>query len=144
MRTFEDDLEIGQRAEECILKKLQLVYPTMRRIKVKNTHFDLIDDSGLTIEVKLDLKSKDTGNIGIEYMHRDKPSGISISQAQRWVFVYYLHGWVWSMIETDKLREYIKENQAKYDRIMGHGDKSSLILIECSEIAKDFNLYPIE
>lgn len=144
MRTFESDLELGHRAEEYILKRLQLIYPTMRRIEGRNVHYDLIDDSGLTIEVKLDLRSKETEKIGIEFMHRGLPSGISISKAKRWILVYYCEGWGWSMIETDQLREFIKENYSPSDRYIGEGDKSSLVFLKASDIKENFNFYPIE
>jgi hypothetical protein len=39
-----------------------------------------------TIEVKADLKAKDTGNLFIEYESRGKPSGIATSQADYWCF----------------------------------------------------------
>lgn len=142
--TFEEDLELGHRAEEYILKVLKLVYPTMRRIEGKNVHYDLIDDTGLTVEVKLDLKSKETGHIGIEYMHRGVLSGISISKAKRWILVYYCNGWVWTMVETPILRKYIKKNHAKYTRYIGQGDKSSLLIIKVEEIQENFGSYPVK
>lgn len=142
---FEEDLKLGHRAEEYILEQLQLLYPTMRRVEGKNVHYDLIDEDNFTVEVKFDLKSKETGRIGIEYMHRGLPSGISISKAQRWVLIYYLEGkWVWTMIETNKLRAYIKQNHAKYTRYLGIGDKSSLLLIDAFEIAKHFGFYEVK
>jgi len=144
MRTFESDLEIGHKAEEYILKKLQLIYPTMRRIEGKNVHFDLIDDYGLTIEVKLDLKSKETGKVSIEFMHRGIPSGISISKAKRWILVYYCEGWGWSMMDTDQLRAFIKKNYSQNDRYIGVGDKSSLVFLKAHDIKENFNFYPIE
>lgn len=145
MRTFDSDLEIGHRAEEYILEKLQLLYPTMRSIKVKNVDYDLIDDNKTSVEVKLDIKSQETGRVAIEYMHRGKPSGISISKATLWVLIYYLEDeWVWTFMETDLLRKYIKKNHAKYNRYIGDGDKSSLLFIDASEIANAFGYFEIE
>lgn len=145
MRTFNSDLELGHRAEEYVLEQLRLLYPTMRRIEGKNVHYDLVDDNGLTIEVKFDLKSKETGKIGIEYMHRGLASGISISKAKRWVFIYYLgKKCVWTMVETNRLRRYIKTNHAKYNRYIGEGEKSSLILIDATEISENLGYYPVK
>ena len=145
MRNFNSDLELGHRAEEYVLEQLKVLYPTMRRIEGKNVHYDLIDDNNFTIEVKFDLKSKETKRIGIEYMHRGLPSGISISKANRWVLIYYLEDeWVWTMIETNKLRAYIKRNHAKYTRYLGNGDKSSLLLISVEEISNKFGYYEVK
>jgi hypothetical protein len=145
MRTFDSDLELGHRAEEYILEKLQLLYPTMRSIKVKNVDYDLIDDNETSVEVKLDIKSKETGRVAIEYMHRGKPSGISISKSTLWVIIYFLEDeWVWSFMETDLLRKYIKRNHAKHTRYIGDGDKSSLLLINSLDIANEFGYYKIE
>lgn len=145
MRTFDSDLELGHRAEEYILEKLQLLYPTMRSIKVKNIDYDLIDDNETSVEVKFDMKSKTTGRVAIEYMHRGNPSGISISKATLWVIIYFLEDeWVWSFMETDLLRKYIKRNHAKHTRHIGDGDKSSLLLINSLDIANEFGYYKIE
>lgn len=145
MRTFDSDLELGHRAEEYILEKLQLLYPTMRSIKVKNVDYDLIDDNETSVEVKFDMKSKTTGRVAIEYMHRGNPSGISISKATLWVIIYFLEDeWVWTFMETDLLRKYIKKNHAKYNRYIGDGDKSSLLLINSLDIANEFGYYKIE
>jgi len=144
MRNFNSDLELGHRAEEYVLEQLKVLYPTMRRIEGKNVHYDLIDDNNFTIEVKLDLNSKETKRIGIEYMHRGLPSGISISKANRWVLIYYLEDrWVLTMMDTDKLRKYIKQNRAIYRRYLGDRDKSSLLLIDTSEISNHFGYYEI-
>lgn len=145
MRTFDSDLELGHRAEEYILEQLKLLYPTMRSIKVKNVDYDLIDDNKISVEVKLDIRSRKTGRVAIEYMHRSIPSGISISKATLWVLIYFLKdGWVWSFMETDLLRKYIKKNHAKYNRYIGDGDKSSLLFIDALEIANVFGYYEIE
>jgi hypothetical protein len=145
MRTFDSDLELGHRAEEYILEKLLLLYPTMRSIKVKNVDYDLIDDNKTSVEVKLDIKSKETGRVAIEYMHRGKPSGISISKATLWVLIYFLKDcWVWSFMETNLLRKYIKKNHSKYNRYIGDGNKSSLLFIDALEIASEFSYFEIE
>jgi hypothetical protein len=48
----------------------------------------LINDSA--IEVKRDFKSAETGNIAVEFMCANKPSGISTTQADWWA--YFLDG----------------------------------------------------
>ena len=62
---FKFDLEIGQMGEKTLASILE----------------------GSTVEVKTDIKTKVTGNVFVEYMSRDKLSGISTTKAQWYAFI---------------------------------------------------------
>ena len=55
---FEEDLQLGQKAEEYILAMLRKEFPTIKRVKGYQPDYDFIDDDGYTIELKLDIRSK--------------------------------------------------------------------------------------
>jgi len=144
---FEKDLLHGQAAEDYMLPILKKEFSTIKRVEGYNPDYDFIDDEGYTIELKLDERSKGTGNIGIEYMHRNKPSAISTSKAQEWIIIFFFPGanWVYSRMKTNELRAYLKSNN-KYLRKThgGDSDKSSLILVPVSDFTDRFDFRPLK
>lgn len=136
--SFEHDLKLGERAERFVVNQLREKIPTLRKVEGKNPDYDLIDDKGFTIEVKLDIKSKETGNVGIEYRHRGKPTAISTSKAIEWVVIYYNNGWRYIRVPTIELRSFIKSNWKYLSKIKGEGDKSSLVLIPIETLERHF------
>lgn len=87
----------------------------------------------VTVEVKNDIMSKDTGNIGIEFSSRGKDSGINKSIAEYWVIKT---GNEYLSITSNKLKEIIK--QKKYKRIVNGGDNgtSKMYLFSINEFKK--------
>lgn len=73
-----------------------------------------------TIEVKNDMTQGRTGNIGVEFECRNKPSGIKMSEADYWCFALADGFW---LIETAKLRWLIK--QPAWHKIGVGGDVGS-------------------
>ena len=70
-----------------ILKKIQRRYPKSRKIKGYFKGYDLfIPELQIRIEVKLDMKSQETGNYVIETEFNNKPSALSTTEADYWVF----------------------------------------------------------
>jgi hypothetical protein len=51
-----------------------------------------------------------TGNIAVEWFCRDKPSAISTSKADYWIFIFPLLNEIWK-IKTSELRKLIKDFQ---------------------------------
>jgi len=146
-KTFFEDLEKGKGAELYILDQLKVEFPTMKKVEGKCIDYDLIDDNGHTVEVKLDTRSKDTGNVAIEIRHRGLPAGISISKAREWAVVYYLKyfGWVYSRSKPDDIRRFIKRNIEFLRRYENPNDldKSQIILIDTIDFANEFNYYKV-
>ena len=142
--SFDQDLELGERAERFVIKQLKKEMPTLKKIEGYNPDFDLTDINGHTIEVKLDVKSQETGNIGIEYKHRDKPTAISTSKATEWIIIYFWNKWKYIRVNTNDLRAYIKSNWKYLSKIKGEGDKSSLVLIPVVDMEEAFVFKIIE
>lgn len=85
-----------------------------------------------TVEVKTDFQATETGNVFIEYSSRNKPSGISTSQADYYCIVFEDS---FHFIETSKLklkcRKYLK---TKRDVLGGDSNTSKGILLPIVEL----------
>jgi hypothetical protein len=101
---------------------------------------DFINDiftSGKKIEVKTDRIAHKTGNIFIEYYSRNKPSGISTTDANYWVYI--IEGCNISLIlEVESLKEKLRGFFAdgKYLKNGGDNDSSKGFLIPIVELFK--------
>jgi|OM-RGC.v1.029334484 hypothetical protein len=110
---FNNDLQYGQKYEE---KAIQYFINNGYELKEyipnkKVLEYDFIiskDNKDYKIEVKCDRLASKTGNIAIEYECSNKPSGISTSQAD--YYIYYIVDKCKLLIETSKLKEMIKNN----------------------------------
>ena len=124
---YSKDRKDGKKGEQVIRHFVESVMG-LKYIKDNDTSaFDLLfqgnGEDPTTFEVKTDFWEKDwkaggSGNMLVEYKCRGRPSGISVTKAK--YFVYYLvnvsdkHIWV---IETEKLRELIKNNDFPKRRV---------------------------
>lgn len=79
----------------------------------------------ITIEIKEDFTCRKTGNIGLEYHCRGKPSGISVSKADIYLYKVHEPNGEKNMyaIKTSNLKKMI-ENEL-YHRIVNGGDPGS-------------------
>ena len=96
---FKFDLEIGQMGEKTLASILE----------------------GHKIEVKTDIKTKETGNVFVEYESRGKPSGISISQAMWYCFIVEDRIII---LPTEKLKQ-IARRYYNTDRDLSGGDSNT-------------------
>jgi hypothetical protein len=80
----------------------------------------------IKVEIKEDFTCKRTGNVGLEFSCRGKPSGISISKADR--YIYKVHRpdgrIVLYSIPTDKLKRMVKNHDYSGPPVNG-GDPGS-------------------
>lgn len=142
MSQFWEDLQLGHRAEEYVRRICGDEFPTLKRVVGENPDYDLITDDGYTIEVKWDLRSRETGNVAIEYKHRNKPSGITTSKAIEWFIFYYNkfdRKWRYLRIKRVDLLAYLRNNW-KYLSFFVGGDsnKSDIILIPVRDLEREF------
>ena len=72
-----------------------------------DNRYDLLLSNGIKIEVKHDHGTR-TGNMCIEFMSRNKPSCISVTESDYHIFVFPMIQEIW-MMKTDKLKEMIKD-----------------------------------
>lgn len=145
---FEKDLKEGNSGEKII--SMYLVCQGMKFISLNDDYkydikmFSYVKDREMLFEVKTDLYEKDTGNMAIEIRYKGKPSGISHTKAE-WFVYYYKHfpfNNLW-MIKVDELKELIKNNNFKV--VMGGDDnKSQLVLIPRNKFKKHFRIDTIK
>lgn len=117
MATFQERLKIGNTAEDVICKLLFDKYndKTTERQDAKNRFFmkhDITTQSGRKIEVKHDLRFKQTNNIFIETNNKlGEKSGIKTTTASEWFFI--LDNSIYS-ISTKQLKQIIKNKDLKF------------------------------
>lgn len=89
-----------------------------------------------TIEVKLDERAADTGNLLIEYAKNGKPTGISTTEAQWYAFVLggSMDKDVVVMMKTERLKALIGEYGNASNPQSGKGDKSNFILLPINKV----------
>lgn len=144
---FKIDIKTGEQGEDFI--KNFLISKGFKFISKNNNYkYDLLmsyNDVNYTYEIKTDVllsDKKDTGNIVVEFESRNKPSGVSTSQAD--YYVYYIPAFkeVWN-IKMDALKRLISSENF---RIVSGGDKKSntkMYLINRNKYKKYFNIYSI-
>ena len=108
---FQKDLSTGHFYEERSL--LYLDYDEHKFIEGYFKEYDLEiikDGKTIKIEVKSDKRASRTGNLAIEYECNDKPSGITSSTADYWIYfiVFEDHEEVYK-VPLDKLRKIAKK-----------------------------------
>ncbi len=119
---FRRDLEIGQQAEKEAAEKLKkyfncdIEFNHDSRYDIKTT----LGHISRTYEVKTDLLCGKTGNLALEYECRGKPSGITTTEADYWI--YKLDDGFYR-ISTKELKNLIAVG--KYSRMVTGGDKGS-------------------
>jgi hypothetical protein len=145
MKNFEDDLNTGIRAQNFIIKQLEKEYGKMKSSEGNFKDYDLINDKNYTFEVKFDLLSRETGNVGIEYSCNNQKSGISATKANGWIHIYFLDNrWVYSKMDVTELKNFIKENWDYFKKVVGgDGNRAKIILIPIKEFANKFDFIEI-
>jgi len=124
---FRKDLSTAKNTEQEIAQLLLYKYGAIVKEYRTDSKYDLlasINGVDYTFEIKEDFLSGKTGNFAIEFSCRGKPSGISTTEAD--FYIYKLHrkeGIVYTIHSTHSIKNMI--NQKKYFRIVTGGDKGS-------------------
>lgn len=131
-RAFQKDLLTGQELEQKILQTIRKKYPTAVLVPGKFKPYDIfIPEKDLKIEVKVDYKSQETGNIIIELYMFGKPSALLSTKADYWI-IHTGRENLW--IEPKRILECILLNNIHVKNILGDGDdqtkKACLIPID--------------
>ena len=90
-----------------------------------------------TAEVKTDAKAASTGNVAIEIACNGKPSGLTVSAADFWVFVV---GNDAHSIRTTKLRAIIRELKP----IEANGGHNRVVLLPLKTLRQHATLIPLQ
>ena len=99
------------------------------KLKGETKFHEMLSDS--TIEVKFDRKTRETGNVYIEYESRGKPSGIRTTEAKYWT--YFIQDEECFTISTKRLRE--KLVKLKPRRVPGGDNNTSMgFLIKLTDL----------
>ena len=102
MSEFKEQLSVANQYERWIAQGFKNV------IEFNNDNrYDFKTEDGTTYEVKHDFQTE-TNNIAIEFECRNKPSCISVTIADYFIFIFPLLNEVWK-IKTEKLKKLIKD-----------------------------------
>jgi hypothetical protein len=111
---------IGKELEQKILVSIRKKYPTAVLVPGKFKPYDIfIPEKDLKIEVKVDYKSQETGNIIIELFMFGSPSALLSTEADYWI-IYTGKETMW--ITPNKIVECIILNNIRSQKILGDGD----------------------
>jgi len=117
---FESQLAIGLEEEKKFLTLLKHRYPHTLKIEGSFKEFDFyLPDINSSVELKTDKKSNYTGNFVVETYHYGKPSGISTTTADFWVFN---DGEEYLWITPDQIKNIILIEGINQVRFVGNGD----------------------
>jgi hypothetical protein len=130
---FHEDLAFGQKYEQIAISLLDgagrgdICLPPPG----KHSPWDFKHNNN-AYEVKADRRANSTGNLCIEYEHTGIPSGISITEAEHWIyFVIVPTGYMVYKIPVSVLRSYLtKEGVRRCDT---DGGNSRFLLVPLRE-----------
>jgi len=118
--TFNIDLKRGEQIELFILSLIQKKYPLAYKVEGYFKDYDLyIPETNKSVEVKCDEKSKYTGNLVVEVEFNNKPSALSTTKADYWV---WYDGHYISIFKTESIHKFIKDYKPKLYSFIGKGD----------------------
>ena len=118
--TFERDLKRGEQIELKVLSMIKKKYPQAYKVEGYFKDYDIyIPEIDKRIEVKSDEQSKHTGNILIEVEFNNKPSALSTTKADFWV---WWDGSEFAWFTVDKIWKCIDQVSAKKRTFIGKGD----------------------
>ena len=82
------------------------------------------------IEVKRDRAALSTGNMAIEFMQQGRPSGIAITKASYWCYIFHKNeeDVVYVIIPTERLKE-LARKEYKAGNIKHCGDNNNVIVL---------------
>ena len=120
-KNFKDSLSIGRSSEDAVCAKIRKKYPKAYVMKGYCKGYDIyVPETNKKIEVKQDKKSNFTGNIVVEIEFNGKPSALSTTTADYWVFD---DGEIYIWITPEILRQVVLPLYAV--TFTGNGDNKS-------------------
>jgi len=120
METFYKDLSRGEAIEQDLLSKIQVKYPNAYKVEGYFKDYDLyVPEISKSIEVKYDEKSKHTGNIVVEVEFNNKPSALSTTKADYWV---WWDGYSYTWFFTNEIKKCVEETNQRLYTFIGKGD----------------------
>lgn len=144
-KPFSQTKKLGEMAELRVKWWLREEHPTLRKIEGEFSGYDLIDDEGYKVEVKLDLESSNTGNIAIEYSSMGKKTGIAITTADDWVHIFsYQNRWLYLVVGVGELKEFLANNWNTLRKTSGgYKGYSMMVLVPTELVVKEFRPHSV-
>ena len=119
-QSWEQALSFGKIVEKYVLSKIQKEYPKAFIRDGLWKQWDIyVPEKKLRIEVKSDVYSNKTGNFVVETSYGGRPSALTTSTADFWVF---FTGFKLIWITKDQIMAAIKEGMIKNVRFKGGSD----------------------
>lgn len=120
--SWDVDLALGKKVEKAWLNRIMVAFDDARQTFGEDCRFDLeVPELGISIEVKFDPRSQETGNVVLEYFH-GKPSGILTSEATHWLFDLGDQQ-IW--MTRERLLEFLFREMPRPVKIHGPGDRKA-------------------
>jgi len=144
---FKKDIVVGEHGEEFI-KEFMIGKGYEYISDNKNKKYDLLmsyDNKEIKYEIKTDVyvsPDYDTGNIVVEFESRGNPSGISVTEADYYVYFMPKLNEIWN-IKMDKLRSLIKTNNFREVSGGDDGSNTKMYLIKREEYKEHFKIHKL-
>lgn len=127
---FDQDLKRGRKWESRVCDFLNRNGIRCSLTQGKNNVDIISDDGSLKFEVKFDEMTLKTGNIAIEVGTKTKPTGLSTSQADYWVHIWYSGPHLYyNVIGVQALRNLIKANLKNIKIVHEAGDGNATVCL---------------
>jgi hypothetical protein len=141
--TFRADLELGESYQRKLLELIE--YDNCGMSKGCFKPYDVWVEYGgerTTFEVKVDRMTQRTGNIVVEFECNKKPSGITATEADYWVYFIHNTG-VWFLIPTEEIKSRIASK--RYSRTVKGGDgfRSNMYVFPVAEFEEFRDTYVV-
>lgn len=117
--SFEKDLNRGKEIELKVLSIIQKTCPSATLIHAYKGYDIWIPETHKSIEVKYDPMSNVTGNLVVEIEMFNKPSGLMITTADKWIFY---DDQIYLMIKPMDIVNCIFLNKLRHIQFVGKGD----------------------
>ena len=142
MNSFYEDLKDGKETENNVLAIIKKKYPKSYIIEGYFKDYDIyVPEKYMGIEVKKDVKSQETGNLVIEVEFNGKPSALSTTKADYWVF-YDGDNYIWI---TPTMLKDLTENCGHVVEFIGNGGgQFSTNQIKVNVKEGDFYVFPYD
>tara|TARA_R100000664_G_C2754436_1_gene142049 strand:+ start:2376 stop:2816 length:441 start_codon:yes stop_codon:yes gene_type:complete len=111
--TFNEDLPYGEEAEKAVLKRMKKKYALSHKVEGNFKYYDLFcPEKNISVEVKRDEPSNESGNCFVEYKCNGYDSGINTSRANYWAIC---DGFDCIWINKDTLKTISERHGKKWD-----------------------------
>ena len=123
---FDADLPLGEQAQAQAIELVRRRFAGLADIRPCRTkEYDFggtLDGREIKFEVKWDRRAGETGNVAIEFESRGRPSGLSVSAADYYIYKIGEQGFY--LFETAALKQKLSDRR-NVERIVSGGDPGS-------------------